>query len=175
MNIKNFNDFLIKESDNIIDFILDKINRVGIQNISQKDKDILDGAISNQEVNISQIENFIFNLLCDGESEDNILDDVEEITDIYSFYIKPIYDWCFLVFNNVVSFLNTLEEAPDISHFFDYYSSYNTSNYSNLFGDDRDWAIEKSFKEVFESHDIYFEDDDYFELVEKIKKCFKVN
>jgi hypothetical protein len=174
-HIDNFRKFLLKENkENIVDYILDKINKYGIQNLSKQDKEVLNGVYKDKNINTSIIENFIFNLLCIDEEKDNILNDTEDKYDIHTYYIIPIYDYCKIVFDRVKELFEKLNETPNVCDFFETYSSYNTSNYTSLFGNNRDWSIGKSFKESFERFDIYFEDDEYFDIKDKLINCFKI-
>ena len=174
-HIDNFNIFLLKENnENIVNYILDKINKYGIQNLSKQDKEVLDGVYIDKNINTSVIENFIFNLLCIDIEKDNILNDTEDEYNIHTYYIIPIYEYCLIVFDRVKYLFEKLNETPKLCDFFETYSSYNTSNYKSLFGNNRDWLIGKSFKESFESADIYFDDEEYFVIKDKLINCFNV-
>jgi hypothetical protein len=158
---------------NIVDFILDKISKLGIENLSKQDKEVLDGIYKDKNINISQIENFIFNSICNGESKQNIIDDAEEEFDVHSYYILPIYDYCEVVFKRIESLFKSLDRKPSLSDFFQAYSSYNTASYISLFNN-KSLSIGKAYKESFESVEIYFDDDEYFDLKDKIVDCFKI-
>ena len=84
----------------------------------------------------------------------------------------PIYNYCVKVFENVSSLFDSLEETPTLLDFFESYVSYNNDNYFYLFGDKK-WAVTKSFKESFETEDIYFDDDEFDEISNELINIFK--
>ena len=180
--INKFDNFILVE--NITDYILDKINKYGIENLSKQDKDVLNGLYIDTKINVSEIENEIFNLLCDGESEETILDDIEDDYNIHSYYIKPIYEYCIMVYKKVKTIFNNLEEKPNMCDFFRTLVSYrdeqissSISSFNNTIGytgNNGDWSIGKAFKESFEDEDIYFEDEEYSDIKNKIITCFKL-
>ena len=173
--VKNFKQFVNENyNNNIIDFILDKINNYGIETLSNNDKDVLNGIYKNKKINVNEIENKIFILLCEDEEKDNILMDIEEDYDIHSYYILPIYGYCKKVYENIKTLFEKLKESPSLISFFETYVSYNTNGYLSLFNN-KDWAVAKSFKESFENEDIYFEEDvDFDNMSQEIINCFNI-
>lgn len=173
MNWKQFLNENFKD-EKIIDFILDKINKYGIESLSKHDKDVLNGIYQNKKTNVNQIENDIFILLCSDEEEENILMDIENDYDIHSYYIIPLYNYCKKVYKNIERLFDTLEESPTVLDFFKTYVSYNTDRFFNTFNSN-EWIITKSFKESFENDDIYFEEDDDFDKIKQnIINCFNI-
>lgn len=172
MKIKNFKNFCLNENSNI-DYVLDKINNHGIESLTDKDKQVLDGIYEEGDIAINDVENSIFGMLCDGEEDDNILFDMEEEYDIHSSQIIPILEYCKIVFDRVDTLLQSIEGSPTIESFFDFYESYNTNSYSSMFGSET-WIIVKSFKESFETVDCYFDDDEFDIISEKFVECFKI-
>jgi len=171
--VKKFNQF-VNENIIVIDYILDKINKHGIESLSEKDKDVLNGVYQNKKIDVSLIENEIFTMLCNNEDEDNILFDIEEETNIHSHDILPIYYYCKKVYDNIEELFNNLSESPSVYDFFEFFVSYNTDSYLSLFNNDKEWIITKSFKESFENEDIDLDDEDFDNMKYDIIKCFEL-
>ncbi len=77
MKIKKFKNFCLNENSNI-DYVLDKINNHGIESLTDKDKQVLDGIYEEGDIAVNDVENSIFGMLCEDEEDDNILFDMED-------------------------------------------------------------------------------------------------
>jgi hypothetical protein len=166
-----------------IDFILDKINKNGIENLSKTDKEILTGIYKDDHIPVYYIENTIFNIINneyrdngnidyfnDEENINDTLDEIEEEIDVNSYYLIPIFKNCLNIYKKVDLFFKSLDDDIDICHFFDGFVGYNISG--AWFNGEKS-AITKSFKEATETYDVFYDDDDEFDsIINKLVEIF---